>query len=188
MVTLLNIHRLRDRSHYERFQSWHNSFYRAVEATSVTPFSPRALDRGLAGVVVALARLGIPAMTAPLGASNVSSQRQAIDAMVEAIVSRAEAHSPDLDAAATSTLRQQVRAQVIDLIDTWAQIADRDKRLRYQKEVDLAPPLLLDALNSNAAKEPLERQKFKAYRSLRDVEPTVNLWVRDPYGMDIEPI
>ena len=56
VVTLLNVHRPRDRSHYERFQSWHNSFYRAVEATSVTPFSPRALDRGLAGVVVALAR------------------------------------------------------------------------------------------------------------------------------------
>jgi hypothetical protein len=54
VVTLLNIHRPRDRSHYERFQSWHTSFYRSVEATSVTPFSPRALDRGLAGVTVAL--------------------------------------------------------------------------------------------------------------------------------------
>jgi hypothetical protein len=56
--------------------------------------------------------------------------------------------------------------------------------LQYQKETDLAPPLLLDALSSDAAKEPLERQKFKAYRSLRDVEATVNLWIRDPYSMD----
>jgi hypothetical protein len=48
VVTLLNVHRPRDRSHYERFAAWHESFYRAVEATSVTPFSPRALDRGLA--------------------------------------------------------------------------------------------------------------------------------------------
>ena len=55
VVTLFNIHRPRDRSHYERFEAYHQSFYRAVEATSVTPFSPRALDRGLAGVVVALA-------------------------------------------------------------------------------------------------------------------------------------
>ncbi|HIF05371.1 MAG TPA: hypothetical protein EYQ80_08390, partial [Candidatus Poseidoniales archaeon] len=51
--TLL-FHRPRDRSHYERFRAWHESFYRAVEATSVTPFSPRAIDRGIAGVVVAL--------------------------------------------------------------------------------------------------------------------------------------
>ncbi|MBD1858639.1 MULTISPECIES: DISARM system helicase DrmA [Leptolyngbya] len=186
VVTLLNIHRPRDRSHYERFQSWHNSFYRAVEATSVTPFSPRALDRGLAGIVVTLARLGIPEMTAPLGASNISNRRTEIDAVMEMIASRAEAHSPDLDVTATSVLRQQVRARVLDLIDTWEQIADRDKRLQYQKETDLAPALLLDALNPDAAKEPLERQKFKAYRSLRDVEATVNLWVRDPYGMDVE--
>ena len=37
VVTLMNVHRPRDRSHYERFQNWHNSFYRAVEASSVTP-------------------------------------------------------------------------------------------------------------------------------------------------------
>ena len=182
VVTLLNIHRPRDRSHYERFQSWHNSFYRAVEATSVTPFSPRALDRGLAGVVVALARLSIPQMTSALGASNIGSQQEGIDAVIEAIVSRAEAHSPDLDAIATSTLRQQVRAQVLDLVDTWKQIADRDKRLQYQKEADLAPALLVDALAPQGDKN----AKFKVYRSLREVEATVNLWVRDPYGMSVE--
>ena len=59
VVTLLNVHRPRDRSHYERFSAWHDSFYRSVEATSVTPFSPRAIDRGIAAVTVALARLGI---------------------------------------------------------------------------------------------------------------------------------
>ncbi|MFN0207320.1 MAG: DISARM system helicase DrmA, partial [Planctomycetota bacterium] len=48
VVTLLNIHKARDRSHYERFVNYHQSFYRNVEATSVTPFSPRALDRALA--------------------------------------------------------------------------------------------------------------------------------------------
>ncbi len=41
VVTLLNIHRPRDRSHFERFEVFHQSFYRTVEATSVTPFSPR---------------------------------------------------------------------------------------------------------------------------------------------------
>ena len=57
VITILNIHRPRDRSHYERFATFHESFYRSVEATSVTPFSPRALDRGLAGTLIALARL-----------------------------------------------------------------------------------------------------------------------------------
>ncbi len=49
VVALLNVHKPRDRSHFERFEAFHASFYRAVEATSVTPFAPRALDRGAAG-------------------------------------------------------------------------------------------------------------------------------------------
>lgn len=75
VVTLLNVYRPRDRSHYERFAAWHESFYRAVEATSVTPFSPRAIDRGVAGVTVALARLGHAGMTAPRGAAQVNHHR-----------------------------------------------------------------------------------------------------------------
>ena len=48
VVTIFNVHKPSDRSHYERFAAYHESFYRSVEATSVTPFSPRALDKGLA--------------------------------------------------------------------------------------------------------------------------------------------
>src|SRR5690606_34134394 len=60
VITLLNVHKPRDRSHYERFSTWHACFYRAVEASSVTPFSPRALDRALAGALVGLCRHGLP--------------------------------------------------------------------------------------------------------------------------------
>src|SRR6202022_2734311 len=66
VVTILNVHKPRDRSHYERFAYYHQTFYRNVEATSATPFSPRALDRGLAGTLVALARLGHSPLTPPL--------------------------------------------------------------------------------------------------------------------------
>ncbi|OLP15933.1 helicase [Leptolyngbya sp. 'hensonii'] len=187
VVTLLNIHRPRDRSHYERFQSWHASFYRAVEATSVTPFSPRALDRGLAGVTVALARMSIDEMPPPLGASQVEQNRSALEAVVNTIAHRAEGHNPDLLADAAETLRQEVRSQVIDLLDTWERISDREKRIQYNKqEVDLAAPLLLDAFDPKADEAPEEQQKFKTQRSLRDVEPTVNVWVRDPAGQEID--
>jgi ATP-dependent helicase YprA (DUF1998 family) len=46
VVTCFNVRRSRDRSHYERFTAYHESFYRCVEATSLTPFSGPALDRG----------------------------------------------------------------------------------------------------------------------------------------------
>jgi len=70
VVTLLNIHKPRDRSHYERFTTYHATFYRAVEAMSVTPFSPRALDRALAAALVALSRQGQSNMTPAWGDGN----------------------------------------------------------------------------------------------------------------------
>ena len=46
----------RDRSHYERFRSYHDSFYRFVEPTGATPFSKPARERALHAVIVALLR------------------------------------------------------------------------------------------------------------------------------------
>jgi hypothetical protein len=57
VATVFNWARPRDLSHYERFEHYHETFYKHVEALSVTPFSARALDRGLSGVMVALIRL-----------------------------------------------------------------------------------------------------------------------------------
>ena len=47
VVTLLNIRKPRDRNRYEQFRAFHMSFYRAVEATSVTPFARPARWIGL---------------------------------------------------------------------------------------------------------------------------------------------
>lgn len=46
----------RDRSHYERFRAYHESFYRFVEPTGATPFSRPARERALHAVVTAIIR------------------------------------------------------------------------------------------------------------------------------------
>jgi len=46
----------RDRSHYERFKAYHDSFYRFVEPTGATPFSKPARERALHAVVTAMIR------------------------------------------------------------------------------------------------------------------------------------
>ncbi|MDX9723259.1 MAG: DISARM system helicase DrmA [Myxococcota bacterium] len=186
VVTLLNLHRPRDRSHYERFAAWHQSFYRAVEATSVTPFSPRALDRGIAAVTVALARLGHPAMTAPRGALAINANRQALDFVPELISRRAEGHDAELDQDEQEALRTQVKQRVSSLLDAWANIAAKKGDLQYQREVGVAPPLLFEPLSPELAKQSREAQQFKAGRSLRDVEPTVKLWLRSFEGVESE--
>ena len=75
VVMLYNVHRPRDRSHYERFRHYHETFYRSVEVASVTPFAARALDRGFAGALVTLARHARPAMTPPAGVEAIESER-----------------------------------------------------------------------------------------------------------------
>ena len=49
VLSVYNWARPRDLSHYETFEHYHRTLYRQVEALSVTPFAPRALDRGLTG-------------------------------------------------------------------------------------------------------------------------------------------
>src|ERR1700687_5361585 len=63
VVAVLNLHKPRDRTHFEQFGQFHRSFYRAVEATSVTPWAARALDRALAAIIVAAARHIDPSLT-----------------------------------------------------------------------------------------------------------------------------
>ena len=46
----------RDRSHYEKFRSYHERLYAQVEPTSVTPFSPPVLDRALHAAMAAYVR------------------------------------------------------------------------------------------------------------------------------------
>jgi hypothetical protein len=77
----------RDRSHYERFRSYHQRLYAQVEPTSVTPFSPPAVDRALHGIIVAAARLLCSSsqanMPRPFPLSLGSTLRKTIEDMIE---------------------------------------------------------------------------------------------------------
>jgi hypothetical protein len=190
VVTLLNVYRPRDRSHYERFCAWHASFYRGVEATSVTPFSPRAIDRAIAGAVVALARHAHPSLTPALGAIEMEKERARVEFVADAFGARAAAHDPLLDAEAAAALRQRLRARVLDLLDSWSKVAHQKREvgagLQYGNEAGGAPNLLFAPLDPALADQGADARKFKAHRSMRDVEPNVNLWLRRFDGADVD--
>jgi superfamily II DNA/RNA helicase len=108
VITILNLNRPRDRSHYERFGVFHESFYRTVEATSVTPFSPRTLDRGLTATVVALARHGLAQMTPAKGATEILSKRQELTWISNLMAERAAEHNKDRSASDRQQLKDNV--------------------------------------------------------------------------------
>ena len=56
VVTLYSPSKPRDRSHFEKFRSYHERLYANVEPASVTPFAAPVLDRALHAVMSALAR------------------------------------------------------------------------------------------------------------------------------------
>lgn len=59
VFTMYDGARSRDRSHYEQFKTYHESFYRYVEPTGVTPFSEPARKRALHAVVLSFIRHGM---------------------------------------------------------------------------------------------------------------------------------
>lgn len=78
VFTVYNAVRSRDRSHYEQFTKYHSALYRYVEATSLTPFSDRARDRGLQALFVILCRYYCKELLADNAAGNFSPDLEGV--------------------------------------------------------------------------------------------------------------
>ncbi len=92
VVTALNWYRPRDQSHYEGFEHFHATFYRHVEALSVTPFSPRCVDRGLSALAVAMVRHSCEEANSNAAAQSIDPHETAIRTSVVTLLrSRAQA-------------------------------------------------------------------------------------------------
>ena len=182
VVTLLNIHKPRDRSHYERFRHYHETFYRSVEPASVTPFSARALDRGFAGALVALARHSESVLTPAQGAEKITSVRAELEKWLDATFGERLANQPVRDPDERAEAAEAVRSRVVDLLDSWIKVLEDYRTsgvpLQYQRyEGRNGKPLLRYMLDQDF--ETKHHRKFRASRSLRDVEPEVHVYVKD---------
>lgn len=189
VVTLFNIHKPRDRSHYERFRHYHETFYRAVEVGSVTPFAARALDRGFAGALVGFARHSNPELTPPRGAERIRNVRAELEKRLLEIFLARLCQQPFPEEAERQERMRSVQNRVVDLLDSWEKVvADYQAvgiPVQYQRyELPKAQPLLRDLLERDFESE--HHRKFRACRSLRDVEPEVNVFLRDLSGLDVE--
>jgi len=180
VVTLLNLHKPRDRTHYEQFRAFHASFYRAVEATSVTPFAPRALDRALAALVVAACRHLDADLTPQDGARRLQDYPQVKQRVREAV--RARATSAGVD----KHLVDRAVERTNDLFVAWERIAEEQgrqfgyddgaaQRRLLQRPLDPDIDILADP----------DHHLFTAARSMRDVEHGAFLKAADPWGKPI---
>jgi len=184
VVTSLNLYKPRDRSHYERFTAFHESFYRDVEAASITPFSARAVDRGLAGLIVGLVRHLGPSMAPAEAVTRIGRPELAPfeQEVAELLVARAKAHRDGVDPAVLDKLANQVHAIVKD----WRLLVENTKKasgtLRYSpwEPPKNFTPLLSTAVDDVVGTEHELLARFHAPTSMRDVEPSVHVWVDVP--------
>lgn len=152
----------RDLSHYERFKSYHSALYRYVEAMSVTPFSSRALDRGLGAVFASICRLASPGLAQEGGAAAFPSVGADTDAIIENLVGRAEELVGD-DGAAL------VRARLEALRKEWAAVSTDSLRYSWLNS-SRRPPENTAVLLRTAGTE--NEGVWLTPGSLREVEPT----------------
>ncbi len=174
VVTLYNNLKIRDRAHFESFRSWHSALYRSVEASSVTPFSPRARDKAMRALVVAMAM-----QVTDMNETDVSltiGRRQKIETdVLPLILSRISA----IDPSEVSEAKEELESFLEDWEDRgslkflWNDFSDPNESLLISSE--------------SAAQRKSAGQGYfgwSAPNSARDVEPSVIVKVRDFLDVD----
>lgn len=184
VVTVHNLRRPRDRSHFERFTAFHDGFYRMVEAASVTPFSSRAIDRGLAGVVVALARHRWRAMTPPKAVDRLDTVEGLPGEVAGILAERMTAHAENVSPAAVQHVVQRVHGLFSDWSGIVHGLLGAGVPMVYSNwdpHTKGGEPLLSMAVSPPSPKDH-RLVRFRAPTSMRDVEPAVHLWVENDLG------
>lgn len=174
VCTVLNWARPRDLSHYENFEHYHATFYQHVEALSVTPFAPRAVDRGLTGVMASLLRLRDLDLNPNEGAGRLTSSG---DTRAKAVTASLAARAWNVSETAATKDRTEQLAK--ERIDRWVYEVQRGGRtLGYRTRRDG------DTVGLLKAPGPQPWELFTTATSMREVEPNVSLILGGLDGVD----
>ncbi len=161
VLATYNQSKSRDRSHYEDFTQYHQSFYRFVEATSVTPFSDRARDRALQALYVIMCRNMVPQLSRDSDAVNYRRSIPELQGIREYILNYVKAVDP-------SEYEHVVR-DLEDIERTWEEKSSRRETLRYRKtRFNSANDVLFDPDYN-------ENSRFRVLNTMRSVETMVDV-------------
>lgn len=170
VATVLTWARPRDLSHYETFEHYHATFYQHVEAQSVTPFSPRALDRGLTGAMLSIMRNSYDPFAPNTGAGAMNSpSRPEMTSTIRVVSTRTWEVTED------SAKKMLTEQELKHRADDWAKEAGVGGRtLVYQKYG--AGPTAYPLLETPGVKPWTD---WTVPMSMREVEPGVRLVMED---------
>lgn len=166
----------RDRSHYEQFRPYHESFYRYVEPTGVTPFSKPARERALKAVAITIIRSMVPELAGENAAAKFSTEkyRDTIDRVEEICVRRASEIASKIHVSEMNET-DEIRAELEDFFEKWQEKAEAfpEERFSYGERFMVKRPeegagRLMKAFDT-APDDPA----FDTMTSMRNVDITV---------------
>ena len=165
VIATYNQAKSRDRSHYEQFHQYHSSFYKFVEATSVTPFADRARDRALQTLYVILCRYTIPSLRKDTDAINFRRDLEGLDWVRNYIFDYVSVVDPEE--------LENVKREIEEIEEVWADKTYRRDKLRYRnsKYTRKEDSLFDDDYD--------EKSRFRVLNTMRSVETTVNVIVKE---------
>lgn len=142
-----NATKSRDRSHYERFRSYHESFYRFVEPTGATPFSRPARERALHSVLTAMLRQKA-GLREDKDAINFDKEYFAdiITEIEKFIVERVDGINTRSGGEVSDKV-DDIRSEMEEFFDTWQQYVDEcneegnGKTLYFGRRYMVTPPV-----------------------------------------------
>ncbi len=165
VCTVFTWSRPRDLSHYETFEHYHSTFYKHVEAQSVTPFAPRALDRGLTGALVSFVRLSNEDLNPNIGAMELKSvSSPEVKMAKESLTDRA-------GKAIDKKTAKYVEGMISDRFDRWVKEAAKPGRI-LGYETERRQGVIVALLKKPGGST---WNEFTVPMSMREVEPGVNL-------------
>lgn len=180
VVTLSNWARPRDLAHFEQFRHYHETFYSQVEPLSITPFSVTSLDRSVAAILVAAARvLDAPVddgLSPEKSAGRIEEATDRVATLIERLAERARWASDDSTA---DLVTQRLENRVGQWKKRRLYVKAEGKSLVYERvarPTDEAP-LMVSLEEARTDLSSSADAPFALANSMREVQPEINLLV-----------
>lgn len=169
VITIFNSMRSRDLSHYERFKSYHQTYYRNVEATSVTPFSVGSRKKGLTGAFIGFLRQSMPEISNENSANQFQITTEVQKLKVEFLERIAKTNKWDVNEA------DQI---LTDYLEWWEQAANKyADKLSYRKSQYAKNHLLRQF--TEKAKTPEAKPAMNTLRNVEGEITVEEMWLKD---------
>ncbi len=149
----------------------------------MTPFCGPALDRGLVGTMLTMIRHGIEELEPPTGVMKIHGERAKAEEILTWLIYRARHHRDWHDKDAEDRIADLVRQRGRDFLDSWERIVDKATAgaaariySGLDRVKDEGKPLMYTANDDRP--DDHDARQFEAPTSMRDVEPSVSVWLR----------